>query len=94
MHLQIIPRNIKQCYFKTIKSLIEPQEICIGAFIDSKLMKTSKQMLVRNRKICIVLLGKVLKTFLELPGVYNKIISNIQENKKNEIITSALQSEI
>jgi len=42
-------------YFKTIKSLIEPQEICIGAFIDSKLMKTNKQMLVRNRKICIVL---------------------------------------
>jgi len=81
-------------YFKTMKSLIEPQEICIGAFIDSKLMKTNKQMLVRNRKICIIPLGNVLKTFLELPGVYNKIISNIQENEKNEIITSALQSEI
>jgi len=40
-------------YFKTMKSLIEPQEICIGAFIDSNLMKTSKQMLVRNRKICV-----------------------------------------
>jgi len=67
-----------------MKSLIEPQEICIGAFIDSKLMKTSKQMFVRNRIICIVPLGKVLKTFLELPGVYNKIISTFKKMKRTK----------
>jgi len=40
-------------YFKLLNSLIVPQEICIGAFIDSKLMNTAKQMLIKNRKICI-----------------------------------------
>lgn len=50
-------------YFKSLNSLIVPQEICIGAFIDSKLMNTAKQMLVKNRKICIVPLGKMLRPF-------------------------------
>lgn len=81
-------------YFKTLKSLIEPQQICIGAFIDPKLMTTGKQMLVKNQRICTVPLEKILKTFLELPDVYNKIISNIKENEQNKIITSLLQSKI
>lgn len=80
-------------YFKSLNFLIVPQEICIGAFIDSKLMNTAKQMLVKNRKIYIVPFAKMLKTFLELPDVYNKIMSNIIKSEQNKI-TSILQNKI
>lgn len=81
-------------YFKTLNCLIEPEEISIGAFIDSKLMKTDRQVVVKNKKICTILLEKILKKFLELPGVYDKIISNIKKIKQNKIITSILQSKM
>lgn len=53
-------------YFKTLNCLIEPQEISIGAFIDSKRMKTGRQVLVRNKIICILPLEKNSK---EIPRV-------------------------
>lgn len=74
-------------YFKKLHSLIEPQEICIDAFIDTS-VKTSNKLLVKDRKICIVPLEEILKTFLELPNVYNSIITNIQENEQSVIKTN------
>lgn len=71
-------------YFKTLKFLIEPQEICIDAFIDPKLAKSGKNMLIKNRKICIVPLEKILIRFLELPNVYNKIVLNIKDKEEKE----------
>lgn len=81
-------------YFKTLNSLIEPQEIYVGTSIDSKLTKTGRQIIVKNKKICILPLDKILKKFLELPGVYNNITSNIKKIKQSKMITSVLQSEI
>lgn len=80
-------------YFKQLNSLIEPQEICIGAYIDSKLLKNSRQV-VTNKKLCIIPLDKVLKKFLELPNVYNRIISNIKNIKSNKTLVSVLQSKM
>lgn len=64
-------------YFKNLETLIEPQEISIGASIDSRRVKTGKQLVVIEKKICIIPLDNILKKFLELPNVYNEITSNI-----------------
>lgn len=80
-------------YFKSLNSFVEPQEICVNSFIDFKLMKTRKT-LIRNRKICLVPLETILKKFLQLPGVYNKIKCNIQEEGNSEIMTSVFKSKI
>lgn len=81
-------------YFKTLNYLIEPQETSIGAVIDSKRKKTGMQVLITNKKICIIPLEKILQKFLELPEVYNKITSNIKKIKQNKKRTSVLQSEV
>lgn len=52
------------------------------------------QVLVTNKKICIIPLEKILQKFLELPEVYNKIICNIKKIKQNKKRTSLLQSEV
>lgn len=57
-------------------------------------MKTGKNILVKNRKICVVPLEKNLKRFLELPGVYDSIKSNIQEKEQNETMTSVFKSKL
>lgn len=81
-------------YFKLLNTFIEPQEIRVGASIDSKVLKTGRQLCVRHRKICIVPLHKILQKFLELPDVYNKITTNIENIKKKETITSILHSKM
>jgi len=81
-------------YFKKLNCLIEPQEISIGAVIDSKRKKAITQTVITNKEICILPLEKILQKFLELPEVYDKITSNIKRIKQNKIKTNLLQSEV
>lgn len=79
-------------YLQEINCLFLPKLVTVNSFILSfGKIKRKHQLHLQHQKLNIVPLKLILKKFLELPNVYLKILTHIEETKKSISLTSTFQ---
>ncbi|XP_071568106.1 uncharacterized protein [Temnothorax nylanderi] len=81
-------------YLQGRNCLFLPKLIPINSILSfSKVKKRSHQSHLQHQKLSIIPLKVILQKFLELPNVYQKIISYIEKSKKSESLNSIFQTD-
>ncbi|XP_051168530.1 uncharacterized protein LOC127286215 [Leptopilina boulardi] len=78
-------------YFQNLETLILPEQFVINGRMEKKNQKGEPQLSYVEQTISYIPMKSVLKNFLELPGVFNAILSNIEKAEKSEKIVSVVQ---
>lgn len=81
-------------FFKNNYFLIMPQKILISSSLSLRKCKQTTQLLTRKTNIITIPLNLVLKKFLEMPHVFDKIISFIKNCSNCSVIKSIVQGTI
>lgn len=81
-------------YFIRYGYLIMPQSIDIAVILNPKRIQMHRSIGLVNRVLQIVPINYLVTKFLELPNVFQMIMSHMCENKCSNVLTSVIHGEI
>ncbi|XP_048514964.1 uncharacterized protein LOC125501885 [Athalia rosae] len=81
-------------FYENSRFLIQPKEFSVGTSSAPSTTKDTRQLNIVNLNAQMIPCNKVLKTFLELPNVFDKIMLYVEKLKSSGVVKNIVQTNL